>query len=99
SVVGELDGQLSSAIYSLQKDTSTFISGSTAARDSLVFNSDFDARDQIITITYTYNKALQDVKEKIDSSKSINADIAVFEAKQSLVDFSITVRAKKGVSK
>jgi len=99
SVIGELDGQFSSSVYDLKKDTSSFIAGSTSAQDSLVFDSDFDARDQIITITYTYNKALKDAKDQVNSSKSINADIAIFEAIQSLVDFSITVRAKKGVSK
>ena len=99
SVIGELDGQFSSTVYSLKKDLSSFTTGSTLASDSLSFDSDFDARDQIITITYTYNKTLKDVLDKIENNKSINANIAVFEAKQSLVDFSVTVRGKKGVSK
>lgn len=99
SIVGELDGQFPPSVYQLKKDVSPFLAGSTKAKDAIVFNTNFDARDQIITVTYTYNKALHDVLENINISKSINTDVAVFEAVRSLIDFSITVKAKKGITK
>jgi hypothetical protein len=99
SIVGELDGQFPSSVYSLKTDISPFIGGSTKSQDAIVFNSNFDARDQIVTVTYTYNRALYDTLTNINSTKSINADIAVFQAKKSFIDFSITVKAKKNITK
>lgn len=99
SIIGELDGQFPASVYQLIKDTSPWLGGSTKARDSILFSSNFDARDQIITITYSFNQALQDVLDQVNTTKSLNADIAVFQAKRSLVDFSITVKAKKSITK
>lgn len=99
SVVGDVDGQFPTSAYSLQKDNGPWSKNSTNAQDRLVFSSDFDAKDQDITITYTYNQTLDDVLQQIDYNKSINADVAIFEALLLLVDFSITVRANSGFSK